>query len=157
MKKRFCFLLLSLFFIFTSSAQKFYLGNYLTPTNNEFEYLGTSSKTGVSTYRYKKSIYDQLFGREIGEIIVGVRDNRIATTIYNLIPKSNDIGIPQEMKQKIQAEFPYSFKEVNGVFGLNIDNETISFARVSNSLTFGKDRIMFMTSVRNSILEKTVK
>lgn len=41
-----------------ASAQKFYLGNYLKPTSNEFELIGISSKTGVYTYRYKKEIYD---------------------------------------------------------------------------------------------------
>lgn len=157
MRIKFYFLFLTLFFVINSSAQKFYLGNYLMPTANEFEYLGTSSKTLVSTYRYKNNIYDRLFGREIGEIIVGIRDNHITTTIYNLIPNRSDVGIPEELKQKIQAEFPFPFKEVNGIFGLNVDNETISFARVSNSLTFGKDRIMFMTSVRQSFLEKTAK
>jgi len=124
------------------------------PTSNEFEYLGTSSKTGVSTYKYKKEIYDKLFDRDIDDIVVGVKDNFITTTIYNLIPRANDIGIPNDLKALIQRNFPYQFKEVNGVYGLNIDNESISFARVTNSLTFGKDRIMFLTSIKQSILEK---
>jgi hypothetical protein len=139
------------------NAQKFYLGNYLKPTDNEFEYLGSSSRTEVSTYRYKKNIYDRLFDREIGDIIVGVRNNHITTTIYNLIPRKTDIGVPDDLKMLIEKEFPYPFKEVNGVFGLNIDNESISFSRVTNSLTFGKDRILFISSVRQSILEKTKK
>jgi hypothetical protein len=127
------------------------------PTNNEFEYLGTSSKTGVSTYKYKKEIYDRFFEREIDDIIVGIRDNYITLTIYNLMPIPNELGISIELKNSIQKNFPYEFKEINGVYGLNIDNESISFARVKNSLTFGKDRIMFMTSIKQSILEKTKK
>jgi hypothetical protein len=159
MKNKVFILILFYFFSLVSicNAQKFYLGNYLMPTENEFEYLGTSSKTGVSTYRYKKVIYDRFFEREIGDIIVGIRDNYITHTIYNLIPNRYDIGIPDELKSVIQKNFPYQFKEINGVYGLNIDNESISFARVKNSLTFGKDRIMFMTSIKQSILEKTKK
>jgi hypothetical protein len=138
-------------------AQKFYLGNYLEPTSNEFELLGISSKTGVHTYKYKKVIYDTFFERKIGDIIVGIRDGIIVTTVYNLIPKTTDKGVPSDIIKMLEKKFPYPFKEVNGAYGLNIDNESISIARVSNSLTFGKDRIMFMNSVKQSILENTKK
>lgn len=148
------------FILITTSnlvAQKFYLGNYLVPTENEFEFLGISSKTGVTTYKYKKDIYDSFFDRKIGDIIVGIRDAHITTTIYNLIPNSTDIGIPREVIDLIEKNIPFPFKETNGVYGLNIDNETISIARVKNAVTFGKDRIVFMTSVKQSILENTKK
>ena len=55
----------------------------------------------------------------------------------------------------LQENFPFPFKEVDGVYGLNIDNESISVARVTNPLTFNKDRIMFMNSIKQSILENT--
>jgi len=139
--------------IFKSNAQKFYLGNYLMPTNNEFELLGISSETGVVTYKYKKEIYDTFFDREIGDIIVGIKNGIITTTIYNLIPKQTDLGLPKELFNKIQSAFPYPFKEVDGIYGLKIDNEIISFGRVRNSLTFGKDRIMFMSSIKQSLLK----
>lgn len=154
-----CFLTLGLIITlsFSLSAQKFYLGNYLSPTENEFQLLGISSKTGVATYRYKKDIYDSFFGREIGDIIIGIRDDHITMTIYNLVPNSTDIGVPKEVIDLIQKSIPYPFKEVNGVYGLNIDNESISVARVTNSLTFGKDRIMYMNSLKKSILENGMK
>jgi hypothetical protein len=136
-------------------AQKFYLGNYLMPTDNEFEYLGTSSKTGVSTFRYKREAYDMLFGRKIADIVVGVRNNYIASTIYNLIPNPADVGIPDDLKNIIQNSFPYPFKELNGIYGLNIDNESISFSRTKNAITFWKDRIMFVTTIKQSILENS--
>lgn len=138
-------------------SQKFYLGNYLEPTPNEFELLGISTRTGVSTYKFKKEIYDTFFERKIGDIIVGVRDGVIVTTIYNLIPKPSDNGVPNDILESLKKNFPYPFKEINGVYGLNIDNESISVSRVSNALTLQKDRIMFMTSVKQSILENTKK
>jgi hypothetical protein len=61
-------LLMAFLLWFSSSlliAQKFYLGNYLEPTSNEFELLGISSKTGVHTYKYKKVIYDTFFDKLI--------------------------------------------------------------------------------------------
>jgi hypothetical protein len=138
-------------------SQKFYLGNYLEPTPNEFELIGISTKTGVYTYKYKKDIYDSFFEREIGDIIVGIRGGIIVTTIYSLIPKSNDIGVPKDIITLIQESIPYPFKEINGVYGLNIDNQSISFARVKNELTFGKDRIMYLSSVKQSLLEQSKK
>lgn len=137
-----------------SNAQKFYLGNFLMPTDNEFELIGISSETGVATYKYRKEIYDTFFDREIGDIIVGIKNGIITTTIYNLIPKHTDVGLPKELFDKIQSVFPYPFKDINGIYGLKIDNEVISFGRVRNSLTFGKDRIMFMTSIKQSLLKK---
>jgi hypothetical protein len=142
---------------FGLSAQRFDLGSYLNPATSEFELLGISSKTGVSTYKYKKEITDRFFNRKIGDIIVGVRDGIIVSTIYNLIPNAGDVGVPADIIQLIQANIPYPFGNVNGVYGLNIDNETISIARVRNTLTFNQDRIMFLNSVKQSILENTKK
>lgn len=136
-------------------AQRFDLGGSLNPAPSEFEYLGTSSKTGVSTYKYKKPKTEKFFNRNIGDIIVGVRSGKIVTTIYNLIPNKGDIGVPADIITLVQANLPYPFKEVNGVYGLNIDNETISIARVRSPLTFNQDRIMFMNSMKQSILEST--
>ena len=136
-------------------AQRFDLGNSLQPKQPDFEYLGTSSATGVSTYKYKKPKTDKFFNRNIGDIIVGVRSGKIVTTIYNLIPANGDIGVPADIITLLQANLPYPFKEVDGVYGLNIDNETISIARVRSPLTFNQDRIMFMNSMKQSILKST--
>lgn len=152
--------ILFLTFILASNSlysQKFYLGNYLEPTSNEFELIGISSKTGVSSYKFKKEIYDTFFNRKIGDIIVGVRDGVIVTTIYNLVPLDTDNEVPSDIIKLLEENFPYPFTKINGVYGLNIDNETISIARVKNPMTFNKDRIMFMTSVKQSILEKSKK
>jgi hypothetical protein len=139
------------------SAQRYDLGSNLNPKTSEFELLGISSKTGVSSYKYTKEPYELFFNRRIGSIIVGVRKGTIVSTIYNLIPNNDDIGVPVEILKLIEANIPYPFKEVNGVYGLNIDNETISLARVTNSLTFNQDRIMFLNSVKQSILENSQK
>lgn len=153
-------LLITLFVLFGSfglSAQRFDLGSNLNPTPNEFELLAISSKTGVSTYKYKKEITDKFFNRRIGDILVGVREGMIVSTIYNVIPNRDDIGVPADILQLLEKNLPYPFKEVNGAYGLNIDNETISIARIRNPLTFNQDRIMFLNSVKQSILENTKK
>jgi hypothetical protein len=155
MQKKTILLVLILLFIFNNlKAQKFYLGNYLTPTENEFQLLGISSKTNVYRYKYKKEIYDNFYNRKVGEIIVGIKNGYIVQTIYYLIPKSTDVGVPNDIIDLIQSNIPYKLGYNNGVYGMNIDNESISIARLNNSITFNKDRIMFNNSVRQSLLEK---
>jgi hypothetical protein len=148
-------LVLALTLGFTQSfAQKFFLGEPLTLNSSEFKLLGISSKTGVANYRYIKPIYDKMFEREIGDIIIGVKDGHIASTIYNLVPLSTDIGVPNSIIDLIQVNLPYPMKNINGTWGINIDNNTISFMRANNAITFGKDRIIFNSSVRFSLLTK---
>ena len=111
------------------------------------------AKTGVYAYKYKKEIYDTFFGRKMAYIIVGIKNERIFQTIYLLIPRGTDVGVPKEMMNEIQKKFPFPFKEINGNYRMNIVNETISIARVTNAISPWKDRIMLMNSVKQSILE----
>ena len=155
MQKKSLILVCTLLILFNSAkAQKFYLGNYLTPTENEFQLLGISSKTNVYSYRYKKEIYDNFYNRKVGDIIVGIKNGYIVQTIYNLVPKSTDVGVPKDIIDLIQSNIPYKLGYQNGVYGMNIDNESISIARINNPITFNKDRIMINNSVRQSLLEK---
>lgn len=148
-------LVIILSFGFTQSiAQKFFLGESISINSNEFKLLGISSKTGVANYRYTKPIYDKMFEREIGDIIIGVKDGHVASTIYNLVPLPNDVGVPNSIIDLIQANLPYPMKNINGTWGINIDNNTMSFMRINNAITFGKDRIVFNSSVRFSLLIK---
>ena len=89
---------------FSLFAQRFDLGNSLNPKQPDFEYLGTSSATGVSTYKYKKPKTEKFFNRNIGDIIVGVRSGKIVTTIYNLIPNKSYIGVPADIITLIHSE-----------------------------------------------------
>jgi hypothetical protein len=142
-------------FGFTQSiAQKIFLGESISINSSEFKLLGISSKTGVANYRYTKPIYDKMFEREIGDIIIGVKDGHVASTIYNLVPLPNDVGVPKSIIDLIQANLPYPMKNINGTWGINIDNNTMSFMRANNAITFGKDRIIFNSSVRYSLLTR---
>ena len=148
-------LVIILSFGFTQSiAQKIFLGESISINSSEFKLLGISSKTGVANYRYTKPIYDKMFEREIGDIIIGVKEGHVASTIYNLVPLPNDVGVPKSIIDLIQANLPYPMKNINGTWGINIDNNTMSFMRANNAITFGKDRIIFNSSVRYSLLTK---
>lgn len=134
------------------NAQKYLLGDPLTPTSYEFKLIGISSLTGVKTYKYIRPINDYMFGRRIGDIIVGVKSGHIATTIYNLIPEKNDIGVPSSIIDVFQSQLPFPLKLIDGVYGINIDNTSMSISRSKNAMTFWMDRIMYFSSVKNSLL-----
>ena len=143
-----------LFFVSVNSfSQKFYLGDQLSPKSTQFKLLGISSSTGVHTYKYIGAITDTYFyNRRVGEIIVGFKKGIVVTTIYNLIPEKGDVGVPQSTLDLVQSAIPFPLAYSNGMYGANIDNTSISLIRTTNAITFNKDRIMFMTSVKNSLL-----
>ena len=146
------FLLFLISFSQIVAAQRFDLGDAIIPSSREFKLIGISSETGVSSYKYIQPISNYMFGRRIGDIIVGVKDGHVATTVYSLIPERDDIGVPAAIIELIQGALPYSLAYRNGVYGLNIDNTSISISRSNNALTFNKDRIMYFSSVKRSLL-----
>jgi hypothetical protein len=154
MKSKTIILALLLLVSVSSFSQKFYLGDRLSPKSTQFKLLGISSATGVSTYKYIGAITDKyFFNRRVGEIIVGFKNGIIVTTIYNLIPENGDVGVPQSTLDLVQKTIPFPLAYRNGMYGANIDNMSISLSRTTNAITFNNDRIMFMTSVKNSLLK----
>lgn len=155
MKSKSIILAFLLFVTMQSFSQKFYLGDRLTIKSNQFKLLGISSATSVSTYKYIGAITDKyFFNRRVGEIIVGLKNGIIVTTIYNLIPEKGDVGVPKSTLDLVQATIPFPLAYRNGLYGANIDNMSITLSRSNNALTFHKDRIMFFTSVKNSLLRQ---
>ena len=155
MKSKTIILALLLLVSVSSFSQKFFLGDRLTPKATHFKLLGISSATGVHTYKYIGAIKNTYYyNRKIGEIIVGFKNGIIVTTIYNLIPEPGDEGVPQSTLDLVQSAIPFPLAYRNGLYGANIDNTSITLSRSNNELTFHKDRIMFFTSVKNSLLRQ---
>ncbi len=155
MKSKTILIALLLLVSVSSFSQKFFLGDRLTPKATQFKLLGISSATGVHTYKYIGAITNTYYyNRKIGEIIVGFKNGIIVTTIYNLIPEPRDEGVPQSTLDLVQSAIPFPLAYRNGLYGANIDNTSITLSRSNNELTFHKDRIMFFTSVKNSLLRQ---
>jgi len=133
-------------------AQRFDLGDYLSPSTSEFKLIGISSNTGVKTYRYIKPIDEYMFGRKIDQLVVGLKNDRVVTTIYNLIPQPGDYGVPKDILDLIQSALPFPLSKIGDGYGINIDNTSISISRSKNTLTSNKDRIMYFSSVKRSLL-----
>jgi hypothetical protein len=155
MKSKSIILALLLFVSVHSFSQKFYLGDRLTIKSTQYKLLGISSATGVSTYKYIGVITDKyFFNRRVGEIIVGIKNDIIVTTIYNLIPENGDVGVPQKTLDLIGNTLPFPLSYKDGIYGVSVDNTNITVSRTKNALTFNLDRIMFFTSVKSSLLNQ---
>jgi len=155
MKIKNTFWAIAILFSLSCFSQRFNIGEQLTPSDSEFELIGKSSKTYVAAYKYIGTITERYyFNRRISTIIVGVKNGIIVTTIYNLIPEKNDIGVPNSTYKLVQKNLPFPLAIRDGLYGANIDDITITLSRANNAMTFNKDRIMFMKSVRNSILTR---
>lgn len=155
MKSKTIILALLLFVSVHSFSQKFYLGDRLIIKSNQFKLLGISTKTNVHTYKYIGTIIDKYyFNRRIGEIIVGLKNGIIVTTIYNLIPENGDVGVPKKTLDLIENSLPFPLSYKDGIYGVSIDNTNITISRTKNALTFNLDRIMFFSSVKSSFLKQ---
>jgi len=153
MKTKVTIILLYLLISINSFPQKFNLGEQLNPNSAEFTLLGISSSTGVSTYHYIGAITDKYyFGRKIDDIVIGVKGGMIVTTIYNVVPESGDIGVPKSIIDLLQNNLPFPLAYADGIYGVIIDDTSISVRRTNNVITFHKDRIMFLTTIKNSLL-----
>ncbi len=136
-------------------SQIFYLGDDLSPNTKNFKLISISSQTNVHSYQYIGEYKNRYYyGRQIDDIVVGIKNGKIVTTIYNVIPEKDDVGVPSKVIELIQKTLPFPLAYVNGIYGVNIDNTSISISRTKSPLTFNKDRIMFMTSVKQSLLNQ---
>ena len=149
--KHYLFIIALLFTSFVN-AQRYDLGDSFYANSREFKLIGISSATGVKTYKYIRPITNYMFGRKIGDIIIGEKYGRVVTTVYNLIPLKGDVGVPQSIVNLIQSALPFPLALVGDAYGVNFDNESISLSRSKNAMTFYKDRIMYFSSVKKSLL-----
>jgi hypothetical protein len=149
---KYALLITGLFIVNLVNVQRFDLGDQITPSSRKFKLIGISSATGVNTYRYIQPISESMFERKISDIVIGLKNGVIVTTIYNLTPKAGDIGVPNSIVDLIQSSLPFPLSSIKDGYGINIDNTSISISRSNNSMTFSKDRIMYFSSVKRSLL-----
>ena len=138
---------------FNSFSQKYVVGEALSPNSSELELFSTSS-IGIKSYRYKKHINNRMNGRVVGDIVVGIKDGIVVRTIYLIIPQNGDLGVPKDILNKVQEVLPFPLGYHNGTYGANIDNFTIMLSRDNSAITFNKDRIIYLMSIKKESLIK---
>ncbi len=130
----------------------FYLGQVYSPPYQEFELISIAKGTNIYTYKYRGNSSQTMFDRKIGGFMMRLKGNKIVTMIYDLIPESKDKDVPNEILDAVQSSLAYPLAYRDGIYGVNIDSASISISRTNNAMTFNRDRIMYLTSIKSSIL-----
>lgn len=85
MKNNILYFIFFLLFSTYSIGQQFQIGDRVDPKSKQFKLLDYSPSMKVYTYQYVGKIKDKyLFDRRVGEILIGVKNGVVVTTIYNL-------------------------------------------------------------------------
>lgn len=152
-KKSFIFFLAFLFSI-NSFSQKFQLGSRITPNTKQFKILDFSPSTGVYTYKYIGVIKDKyLFDHRIGEITIGLKKSIVVTTVYFLIPKKGENDISESTVKLIEKSLSIPLVPLpHNKFAVNVGDILISLDLGNNSFTFDKFRMIYLTTIKYSIL-----
>ena len=154
MKNKSFILSLVLLFSIHSYSQKFLLGSRITPNTNQFKLLDFSPSTGIYTYQYIGVLKEKyLFNHKIGEITVGLKKGLVVTRVYFLIPKIGENDISESTVKLIENSLSIPLVRLpHNKFAVNVGNTLISLDVGNNSFTFDKYRMIYLTTVKYSIL-----
>jgi hypothetical protein len=149
MKLKSILLIIVTFFLLSSKAQNFKLGNPIKISNQELKLIKGFAKNKTPYYRYIKPINLDLFDREIADIIVGVEKGEIVEVIYNLVPLINDNRVPSSIIEYVQSSLPTPLKRFNETWVNETEFTTLILKRETSNETFGKDRIVYNVKTKN--------
>lgn len=155
MKNNILYSILFLLFSTYSFGQQFQIGDRVNPKSKQFKLLDYSPSMKVHTYQYVGKMKDKyLFDRRLGEIIIGVKKGVVVTTIYNLKLNTDEYRIEKS-----------TLKRVNKVVGKELlflphnslaitkGNTFVSLKICNTPLTFDQPRLVYLTTIKYSILK----
>jgi tetratricopeptide (TPR) repeat protein len=124
------------------------IGDSFQGWENDFTVKGISSKTGLHSYLYNKSITTLICEHQVDKLIVNTKNNKVVTFIYLLLPKSDDTGVPGCLIKKLQKQVGAQMVFKNGKYGASDGNIIVSLFRADDP-TFGRDRIYIYTTTND--------
>jgi hypothetical protein len=153
MKNNFILLVVLLFSTLIYS-QQFQIGERIAVNSKEFKLLDYSPSMKVYTYQFVGKIESKyLFDRRVGEIIIGVKNGVVVTTIYNLKLIDSEHRIADSTLKMINKALGKELLFIShNSFAVTNVNRFISLKICNTPLTFGQPRIVYLTSVKYSIL-----
>ena len=146
MKKLFIIILLCI--TIKQIAQEIRLGEQFNKYEKDFILKGISSSTSNKYYEFLKPITRLIYDRKVDKLYVTIRNNKIISYIYMIIPKSNDINIPKDIISGFENEMNVKLIYNNGKYGIKGSGLMTQFSREYDPET-KKDRIMISTAISN--------
>lgn len=147
-------LLVVLLFSASIYSQQFQIGDRVAVKSKEYKLLDYSPSMKMYSYQYLGKLKDSyLFDRRVGEIIIGVKHGIVVTTIYNLKLIKDEHKIEKSTLKKINKVVGKELLFVpHDSYAITTGNTFVSLRICNTSLTFGQPRMVYLTTIKYSIL-----
>lgn len=154
MKSQLLALTITILFSLSAAAQKFELGDIITPKPQLYKGLDYSPSMKVYTYQYTGTITDKyLFGRRVDEILIGIKNGVVVTLIYNLIPNKGEHKVSKSTLKLIKDKWKVGLHPIpHDKYVMTTGNKLVSLELTNNEMTFDQARIVYYTTIKYSIL-----
>jgi hypothetical protein len=137
-----------------SFGQQFQIGDRVNPKSKQFKLLDYSPSMKVYTYQFVGKIKDKyLFNRRVGEILIGVKNGVVVTTIYNLKLNTDEHRIEKSTLKRVNKAIGKELLFVpHNSFAITKGNTFVSLKICNTPLTFDQPRMVYLTTIKYSIL-----
>lgn len=154
MKNNILYFILFLLFSTNSFGQQFQIGNRVNPKSKQFKLLDYSPSMKVHTYQYTGKIKDKyLFDRRVGEILIGLKNGVVVTTIYNLKLNTDENKIANSTLKRVNKVVGKELLFVpHNSYAITKGNNFVSLKICNTPLTFDQPRLVYLTTIKYSIL-----
>jgi hypothetical protein len=108
----------------------------------------------VYTYQFVGKIESKyLFDRKVAEIIIGVKNGVVVTTIYNLKLNNDEHRIEKSTLKRVNKAIGKELLFVpHNSFAITKGNTFVSLKICNTPLTFGQPRMVYLSTIKYSIL-----
>ena len=154
MKNNILHLFLILLFSTYTFSQQFNIGDKVQIKSQHFKLLDYSPSMKVHTYQYVGKIKDKyLFDRRVGEIFIGLKNGVVVTTIYNLKLNTDEHRIEKSTLKRVNKAVGKELLFVpHNSYAVTKENKFISLKICNTPLTFDQPRLVYLTTIKYSIL-----
>ncbi len=154
MKNHVLYILLFLLFSTHSFSQQFQIGDKVQVKSQYFRMLDYSPSMRVHTYQYIGPLTNNyMFHRRVGEVLVGVKNGVVVTTIYNLKLNVDEHRIANSTLKRVNKAIGKKLLFIShNSFAITKGNRFMSLQICNTPLTFDQPRMVYLTTIKYSIL-----
>jgi hypothetical protein len=153
MKNNFVHLVVLLFSTY-SFSQQFHIGERINANSRDFKLLDYSPSMKVYTYKFVGKIESKyLFDRKVAEILMGVKNGVVVTTIYNLKLNTDEHRIEKSTLKRVNKAIGKELLFVpHDSYAITKGNTFVSLKICNTPLTFDQPRMVYLNTIKYSIL-----
>jgi hypothetical protein len=154
MKNNILYFILFLLFSTYSFGQQFQIGDRVVVKSKDLKLLDYSPSMKVFTYHFVGKLKENyMFDRRVGEILIGVKNGVVVTTIYNLKLNTDEHRIKKSTLKRVNKAIGKELLFVpHNSFAITKGNTFVSLKICNTPLTFDQPRMVYLTTIKYSIL-----